>query len=101
MKAILICPGERTAVGALAEATPVSNINVLGKPLIGYWLEHLAARGAKEVAVLATDRPEQTRALVGNGARWGLRVKVIPEIRELSLAEARRKYRGKDDTKWL
>src|SRR4029078_4847718 len=85
-----------TAVAALWETMPLANFQAFGKPLISHWLHHLAARGVKAVTVLATDRPEQTRALVDNGARWGLRVEVIPEIRELSAAQARRKYREQD-----
>jgi len=101
MKALLICPGEREAVQALAETAPLSNVPLLGKPLIEYWLEHLAGRGAKQVIVLATDRPEQVRALVGDGARWGLSVEVLPELRELDLKEARAKYHSRGDAAWL
>src|SRR5882672_360768 len=101
MKALLICPGEREPVGALAEMAPLSLIPILGKALIEYWLEHLALRGAKEVCVLATDRPEQVRALVGDGARWGLRIEVYPELRELTPEEAREKYCAADSTSWL
>ena len=102
MKALLICPGERTEVPALAESAPLSNLPILGKSLIEYWLEHLVSQGAKEVCVLATDRPEQVRSLVGTGARWGLRIEVIPQIRELTAAEARQKYRVPRSTAdWL
>jgi hypothetical protein len=97
MKALLICPGEREAVAALAEAVPLSNLPILGKSLIEYWLEHLAERGAKQVCVLATDRPEQVRALVGDGARWGLHVEVLPEVCELTIEEARSKYRRQQE----
>ncbi|HVM47996.1 MAG TPA: hypothetical protein VMU04_08210 [Candidatus Acidoferrum sp.] len=92
MKAILICPGERRAVPALSRPAPLSNVVILGKPLVQYWLEHLASRGAREVYVLANDRPESVGALVGSGARWGLELKVCPELRELSAKEALTEY---------
>jgi len=101
MKALLICPGERKAVAALAEACPLSNVPILGKALIEYWLEYLAECGATHVCVLATDRPEQVRALVGDGARWGLRVEVLPEFRELAVDEARAKYQSENEPEWL
>ncbi len=94
MKAVLICPGERPGVAALSATAPLSNVPILGQALIMYWLEHLAARGVREVRVLATDRPEAVRRLVGGGERWGLRVEVVPEIRELTVEEARAKYGG-------
>lgn len=101
MKALLICPDERTGVAALAESAPLSNIPILGKSLVEYWLEHLATLGAKEVLVLAADRPEQVRAGAGDGARWGLRVTVLPEKRERTLDEMRIKHQANDPAPWL
>jgi hypothetical protein len=92
MKVILVCPAERTEVEALADAAPLVNVCILGKPFLHYWLEHLAECGAKEVKVLAVDRPEKVRDIVGNGARWGLRIEIVPESHELNYDEARRKY---------
>ena len=96
MKAILICPAERPEVSALAEAMPLVNLHVLGNPFIHYWLEHLAGCGVKEIRILAVDRPEQVRAVVGNGAQWGLRIEVIPESEELSCEAARARYHEAD-----
>lgn len=100
MKALLICPDQRLGIAALAESAPLSNIPILGKSLVEYWVEHLATLGAKEVMVLATDRPDQVRVRIGNGTRWGLRASVIPEKNELTLAEARRKHQA-DVAAWL
>jgi NDP-sugar pyrophosphorylase family protein len=100
MKAILICPDERAGVAALAESAPLSNVPFLGQSLVEYWLAHLAALGAKEVLVLAVDRPDQVRACVGDGARWGLQVIVQPEKRERTLEEARSKHQELPAT-WL
>jgi NDP-sugar pyrophosphorylase family protein len=100
MKTLLICPDKRESVAALAEEAPLSNLSILGKPLIEHWLDCVSLAGAKEVLVLATDRSDQVKALVGNGSRWGLRVTVQSEVRELTPAEARKKYRSKDEA-WL
>ena len=51
--------------------------------------------------MLACDRPAQVRALSGDGTRWGLRVEVLPEIRELTPVEALVKYRSSQDPAWL
>ena len=101
MKALLICPADHAEVVALTEATPLSNLSVFGKSLVEHWLLHLLTRGATKVWLLTSDRPEQLRSLVGDGARWGLRTIVCPEVRELTPAEARAKYRDDDDTGWL
>lgn len=100
MNALLICPDERMSVAALAESRPFSNVPILGKSLVDYWLTHLATLGAKEVLVLAVDRPDQVRAEVGDGARWGLRVKVQSERREMTVEEARATYQTHPAT-WL
>ena len=101
MKAILICPAVRENVAALAEPAPLGTLAVLGRSLVERWLEHLACLGAKEVLLLASDRPEQIRALVGDGTRWGLTVKIFPEQLELTPVEARVKYFTGDDGNWL
>jgi NDP-sugar pyrophosphorylase family protein len=93
MKHVLICPGRREAVEPLAESAPLAAVPLLGESLVEYWLAHLAASGlAKEVRVLAHDRPEYIDALVGNGARWGLQVEVTAETRELTPAQVQIKY---------
>ncbi len=100
MKTCLICPSQRRAVAGLAETVPLSNFPVFGKSLLEYWLEHLAGLGASEVRILAADRPEMVRQLVGTGARWGLSVEVTEETRELSPVFARVKYPAPNDD-WL
>lgn len=94
MNALLICPAERPATRFLAQTSPFAALHAFAKPLVVYWLEHIAALGAKYVLILASDRPEQIQALVGDGARWGLHVEVLALPRELSTDEARAKYCG-------
>jgi NDP-sugar pyrophosphorylase family protein len=101
MKSLLICPDQRLGVAALSEFVPLSNVPILGKCLLEYWIEYLVTLGAKEILILATDRPDHVRALVGDGARWGLRVTVLSEDRELTIAEARSKHRGRNTEGWL
>lgn len=92
MNVILICPSQRPAVEHLSTFTPLAALPLLGQSLVEYWLTHLAMAGAREVRVLAHDRPEQIAAIVGDGARWGLQAEVIVETRELTVAQALIKY---------
>ncbi|MEO6183900.1 MAG: sugar transferase [Verrucomicrobiota bacterium] len=92
MRQILICPAERTEVSALSESVPLTNLCILGNPFVFYWLEHFASSGVKEITLLCADRPNLLRELVGDGSRWGLRIEVLPELRELSASEALQKY---------
>ncbi len=88
MKAILICPGERLGVACLHDSVPLVLVPMLGKPLIDYWLEHLADRKVSEVVILAADRPDMVRAYVVEGQKYGVRVEVWPVVREMGIEEA-------------
>lgn len=81
----------------LAESAPLAAVPLLGESLLVYWLVDLASRGAREVTVLACDRPAVIRQLAGSGARWGLHVKVVAEMHELTPDEARHRHGGADD----
>jgi hypothetical protein len=91
-KPLLICPSERPAVMELSRLAPLAAAPLLGKSLVEYWLTHLALAGIKEVHLLVNDRPEHISKLVGNGARWGLKVEITAEVRELTTAQAQIKY---------
>jgi hypothetical protein len=96
MKSILICPSDRPGVAHLADSTPLALAPLLGKSVLEYWLEALAGRGIKHVLVLASDRPNQVRDAIGDGARWGLKVELQPVGRDYSIEEARAKFRATD-----
>jgi hypothetical protein len=101
MKALLICPADRKAVAALARRRPLALTPFLGQPVLGHALAFLASAGAKEIVVLAADRPDRIRKFVSRGEAWGVKTEVVPEARELSVAEARAKYQTADSGPWL
>ena len=92
MKAVVICPDRRIEVTFLARKTPLALVPVLGPSVLAHWLTALAERGAKEIIIIAPDRPDQVRAAVGRGERWGLKIEVRAEARELSVAEAQKQF---------
>ncbi|MCI0537608.1 MAG: hypothetical protein L0Z50_20530 [Verrucomicrobiales bacterium] len=96
MRAVLICPAERPAVAFFAQAMPLVTVPLLGESLVSYWMEWLAEHGFDEVVLLATDRPEQVRSLVGDGARWGMRAEVRAELHEPSPIDAAAKFFNAD-----
>lgn len=89
MKAAIICPDRRAEVAFLARKRPLALAPVLGPTLLDHWLTALADGGAKEVTILASDRPDHVRRAVGRGEKWGLRVEMRAEPREWSAEEAR------------
>ena len=103
MKTLLICPSIRPAVPQLAAEGPLVTAPILGECLVCHWIEHLAARGARQIRVVASDRVDQVRAAVGSGSRWGVKVEVISASFEPTVAEAIATYRLRDETpaQWL
>jgi hypothetical protein len=89
METILICPGERPAVGFLAQTVPLVVVPILGESLVNWWIQSLAGSDVKEVVILATDRPDVVRAAAGNGSRWGVRVRVEAVLHEPDAADLR------------
>jgi len=101
MKSLLICPADRPGVARLADQGPLAVAPLLGKSVLEYWIEALVARGAQHIVVLATDRPDQVRRAIGDGTRWGVRLELFPQSRELTVAEARARYQAPGASGWL
>jgi len=101
MKAIVICPDRLKALPFLSGNRPAALTPALGQSLLSHALATLAEAGAKEVIILAADRPEQIRRAVGGGERWGLVVEVVAESCESSVEEAQRKYRRGNGKEWM
>ena len=72
----------------LTKVAPLAALPVFGQSLVEHWLDELSRRGAKHVRVLAADRPNLIRALLGDGARWGFKLEVLPERVELTPQQA-------------
>lgn len=92
MRRMLICPSPRNGVAFLSHCFPLARVPLLGQSLLEYWLSRLASEGVGRVSLLAHDRPELVRELVGAGERWGLQAEIVVESRELTPAEALLKY---------
>ncbi|MDB6108596.1 MAG: Nucleoside-diphosphate-sugar pyrophosphorylase [Pedosphaera sp.] len=101
MKALLVCPAERPAVPLLQRSSPLVLLPLFGRCLLEYWLEQIVTLGASHVLVSAAHEAREVRALVGNGARWGLKAEVIVESCELTQTNARREYCGQSESAWL
>jgi dTDP-glucose pyrophosphorylase len=92
MNVILICPEHRPDAGIYQRMRPLALMPVLGRTLLDHAFAHLADRGATEVLVLTSDRPEQIRSAVKAGAVWGLKINVMPTSSEPSKEDALQFY---------
>jgi NDP-sugar pyrophosphorylase family protein len=101
MKALLICPSHRPAVPHLSADGPLATVPIYGDCLVGHWVEHLAARGARHIQVVAVGDTDPVKAAVGDGARWGVRVSVAASNSEPTRDEALARFRPAGEAGWL
>jgi len=74
MKALIFAAGLGERMRPLTDSTPKPLLAVGGKPLIAWHLERLAASGVREVVINTSWLAAQFPAVLGDGARWGLRL---------------------------
>ena len=74
MKALVFAAGKGERMRPLTEHTPKPLLAAGGKPLIAWHLEKLAAMGVREVVVNTAWLAGRFPEVLGDGARWGLRL---------------------------
>src|SRR3546814_4981015 len=79
MKALIVAAGLGERRRPLTDTTPKPLLMAGGKPLIAWHLEKLAALGVREVVVNVSWLAGQFPRVLGDGARWGLRIEYSQE----------------------
>ena len=79
MQAVVLAGGLATRMRPRTLTIPKAMLEVAGRPFIEWQLEKLAACGYDEVVMCIAHLGEQIRDHVGNGARFGLRVRYSVE----------------------
>jgi NDP-sugar pyrophosphorylase family protein len=100
MKTILICPSQNSNVAYLTESCPPVNLPMLGDTLLAYWLEYLAGKNIKHIHLLVTDRPDDVRAAVGDGSKWGVTLEIHATLNEMEAGEARKAFKSGPPEEW-
>ena len=77
--ALIFAAGLGERMRPLTERTPKPLLVVGGKPLIVWHLEKLAAIGVNYVAINTSHLAEQFPEVLGDGSRWGLRIRYVYE----------------------
>ena len=79
MRAIILSAGYGTRLWPLTEDRTKPAIPILGKPLVGYVAEYVAAYGFDEIVVNLHHRPDSVRAALGDGSQFGVRLHFVEE----------------------
>lgn len=77
--ALIFAAGLGERMRPLTDHTPKPLLPVNGKPLIAWHLEKLAAAGVHYVVINTSHLAEQFPAALGDGSRWGLRIRYAYE----------------------
>jgi MurNAc alpha-1-phosphate uridylyltransferase len=81
-RAIVLAAGRGERMRPLSDATPKPLLPVRGRPLIEWHLEALARAGVREVVINTDWLEQQFPAVLGDGARFGLRLHYSMEGRD-------------------
>jgi mannose-1-phosphate guanylyltransferase/phosphomannomutase len=79
MRAMVLSAGYGTRLWPLTEDRTKPAIPILGKPLVGYVAEYLAAHGCNEIVVNLHHRPESVRQSLGDGQDFGVSLYYVEE----------------------
>jgi len=79
MRAMILAAGYGTRLWPLTADRTKPAIPFLGRPLVGYVAEYLAAHGIDEILVNLHHRPESVREALGDGSRFGVSMNYIDE----------------------
>lgn len=77
--ALIFAAGRGERMRPLTDHTPKPLLPVGGKPLIAWHLERLAAAGVHYVVINTSHLAEQFPDTLGDGSRWGLRIRYAYE----------------------
>ena len=76
---MILAAGRGERMRPLTDTVPKPLIPVAGKPLVVHHLERLAAAGFREVVVNHAHLGAEIEKALGDGCRWGLRIRYSPE----------------------
>ena len=88
MQAIVLAGGQGTRLGASPDAPPKVLAPLAGAPALDHVLAWLGREGVTDVVLCLGHRAEEIQKAVGDGARFGLRVRTVVESSPLGTAGA-------------
>ena len=86
MKAMILAAGRGERLRPITDTLPKPLVEVRGKPLIVWHLEHLAAAGFRDVVINVSHLGGLIIKVLGDGAHWGLAISWSQEAQPLETA---------------
>jgi len=86
MKALITAGGRGTRLRPITHTRNKHLIPIANKPILHYALEHVAAAGIKEVAIIVNSDTDDVQEALGNGSTWDLKITYVPQEAPMGLA---------------
>jgi MurNAc alpha-1-phosphate uridylyltransferase len=86
MKAMILAAGRGERMRPLTDATPKPLLSAGGKPLVVWTIEALARSGFREIVINVSHLGDRIVSALGEGARWGVRIRYSHEAEALETA---------------
>lgn len=83
---MILAAGRGERLRPLTDSIPKALVTAGGKPLIAWHLERLAASGCREAVINVSHLAALITERIGDGARFGLRIRYSPEAEPLETA---------------
>lgn len=94
MKALVLAAGRSTRISGIADGLPKPLLEIGGAPVIVHQLRLLARHGVREAWVNLHYRPDFIQNALGDGSKWGLRLRYSRELELLGTAGAAKNLIG-------
>lgn len=85
---VILAAGKGTRMRPFSEHWPKPILPVLGKPLMAYQLEMLAALGVRRVVVVIGHLGHEVVRALGDGSAWGVQIQYVEQEEMLGIAHA-------------
>jgi len=86
MKALITAGGKGTRLRPITHTRNKHLIPIANKPILHYAIEYVAEAGIRDVGIIVNADTDDVQKAMGDGSRWGLRIRYIPQEAPLGLA---------------
>jgi len=101
VQALILAGGEGTRLRPLTATVPKPVVPLVDRPFIAFMLDWLRGHGIDDIVISCGFLADGVRAVLGDGAAWGVRLRYVEEPRPLGTGGAVKYAAGQLDERFL